>query len=81
MRLIYNNIPREKLVLKLIKKIKGMNINFKSIIRQHTLNIIRFRDNILESVDLDINDWLNDNYNEQQIKSLIKKLESIISKI
>ncbi len=81
MRLLYNNIPRDKLVNKLIKKIKSMNINFKSIVRQHTIEIIKYRDEILETVNLDINDWLNDNYNEQQIKDLIKKLESIILKI
>jgi hypothetical protein len=58
-----------------------MNISFKNLIRQHANNITKMRDEILEDIGLDINDWLNDNYNEQQIKSLIKKLESIISKI
>jgi ankyrin repeat protein len=81
MRLTYQNIPREKLVSKLIKKIKSMNIPFKTIVREHTNTITKLRDEILESVELYIDNWLNDNYNEQQIKNLIKRLESIIMKL
>jgi ankyrin repeat protein len=81
MRMTYPNIPREKLVIKLMKKIKSMNLSFKNLIRQHTNNITELRDEILKDIDLDINDWLNDNYTEEQIKTLIKKLESIISKL
>jgi ankyrin repeat protein len=81
MRLNNPTISRDKLVNKLIKKIKSMNISFKDIIRNHTYNIVELRDEILNSIDLDINKWLNDNYNEKQIKLLITKLESIIIKI
>jgi hypothetical protein len=81
MRLTYHNISRNKLVNKLIKKIKSLNIPFKTIVREHTNNITKLRDDILKSIDLDIDDWLNDNYDEQHIKKLIKKLESIIIKL
>jgi hypothetical protein len=81
MRLLYPDIPRNKLVIKLIKKIKSINISFKNLIRQHTFHITEMRDEILSDIGLDINDWLNDNYNEEQIKTLVKKLESIINKL
>jgi ankyrin repeat protein len=81
MRLLYPDIPRNKLVVKLIKKIKSLNMSFKNLIRQHTYHITEMRDEILNDVGLDINDWLNDNYNEEQVKTLVKKLESIISKL
>jgi hypothetical protein len=81
MRLLYPDIPRQKLVIKLIKRIKSMNISFKNLIRQHTYHITEMRDEILKDIGLDINDWLNDNYNEEQIKTLVKKLESIINKL
>ena len=62
MRVKYDILDNRKLVIKLIQKIKKENIAFKSIVRNFAKKIIDIRDEILMESKLDINKWLNSNY-------------------
>ena len=42
-------------------QIKSNNISFKNLIRNYSNNIVNIRDTLLASINIDINDWLNDN--------------------
>lgn len=74
MRLTYKEIPREKLVKKMIQTIKSQNISFKNMIRNYAGEIIDIRDKVLNHAGLDVNDWLNDVYTEHQIDIVLKEL-------
>lgn len=74
MRLTYKNINRADLVKKMIQTIKSQNISFKNLIRNYSKNILEMRDKVLDKAGLDINDWLNDQYTEQQIDTILKEL-------
>jgi ankyrin repeat protein len=70
-------VPSKVLVNKLIELIKLRNLGFKNVIRNFSTKIIKLRDNYLNNLDLNINKWLNNEFNEKQIK----KLEEIILNI
>jgi len=74
MRLTYKEMDRSDLVKKMIQTIKSQNISFKNLIRNYAKNILDIRDKILNKADLDINDWLNDQYTEHQIDIVLKEL-------
>ena len=61
-----------------IKLIKLENKSFKDLIRNFSHKIVNLRDSYLEKINLDINDWILNNYTEDQLNSLEKL---IISKI
>jgi ankyrin repeat protein len=81
MRMIYNELKPKELVEILINSIKRQNISVKNMIRNYALNIIKDRDEILNKVGLDINDWLNDQYQDTQIDEVIKYIKSIINSL
>ena len=62
MRVKYDMLDNKKLIIKLIQKIKKENIAFKSIVRNFAKKIVDLRDEILIESKLDINKWLNSNY-------------------
>jgi ankyrin repeat protein len=80
MRIKYNDISREKLVKELINKIKGENISFKHMIRDYTKNITDIRDKYLKKVGLDINNWLNDDFDDTQLDKFNVILTELIEK-
>jgi len=70
----YPDIPRHKLTNKLIYTIKKKQISFKDNIRAFTKNIIKIRDNLLDGTDIDINDWINNNYTKEQYNLLVQNI-------
>lgn len=82
MRLKYEMLNRNKLVIKLIQKIKEENIPFKTLVRNYAKKVIDLRDEVLVESNLDINDWLNSNYElpvyENFIINIKKKIVSLI---
>lgn len=74
MRLSYKDMERKTLVKKMIQTIKSQNISFKNLIRNYAKNILDIRDKILSKAELDINDWINDQYTEHQIDIILKEL-------
>lgn len=79
MRLSYPEIDRGSLVNKMIKTIKKQNISFKNLIRNYAINILEIRDKILGKADLDVNDWLNDEYTDAQIEIVLKELSKEVN--
>ena len=78
MRLKYANIDQKKLVKKLMDKIREDGIFFKDMIRNYSANITIIRDKILKSINIDVNDWYNDNYTDEQSENLINEINKMI---
>jgi hypothetical protein len=77
------NINNKKFILEniannLIKLIKIENKSFKTVIRNFSHKIVSLRDSYLDKIKLDINDWILNNYDEEQLNNLEKL---IITKI
>ena len=81
MRITYSNFEPAILVKKLIQSIKENNISIKNMIRNYAANVIKERDEILNSAKLDINDWINDDYNDSQINIIINNIKEKIVNI
>jgi hypothetical protein len=70
------------LALKLIIKIKSKNISFKNLIRSYVNELLnQGRDPILHELNIDINDIINENIDEIQIKNLEKLITAEILKL
>lgn len=80
-RIKYSEIPREKLINIMIKEIKANNISFKNMIRNYSVNITEIRDEILSKSKLDINDWINDEYSEEQFMEILDNINENIKTI
>jgi hypothetical protein len=81
MRLTYRDTDRNKLVKSLIKNIRAQNISFKNLIRNYGKNVADLRDTFLHKSEMDINDWLNDQYTDVQINSVMSQLVNEIENI
>jgi ankyrin repeat protein len=81
MRLTYPEIPPQALVTKLIKNIRINNISVKNMIRNYAINVIKNRDEILNSAKLDINNWINDEYTDNDLDVIIDKIKEKISNL
>ena len=81
MRLTYRDTDRNELVKSLIKNIRAQNISFKNLIRNYGKNVADLRDTFLHKSEMDINDWLNDQYTDVQINSIMTQLVNEIENI
>ncbi len=77
-RITYFDIERESLVRKLMKSIREQNISFKNLIRNYSKNIIDIRDQVLNGAGITINDWLNDQYTEENYKKIVNEITKLI---
>jgi len=78
MRLKYKEIDQKVLVIKLIKKIREEGMSFKNLIRNYTKNVTDLRDKILKKTKIDINDWYNDKYTDEQADLIIYEIKKMI---
>jgi len=78
-RLTYQTYSREKLIKSLFYNIKSQGISYRNMIRNYSNNIIKERDELLKKINIDINDWLNDNYTNNQLDKFISLLITEIS--
>jgi ankyrin repeat protein len=81
-RMLNINVNLYNLADELIKIIKYDNINFKTLIRNFAKKITNKRDIFLNKYNLDINDFINNNYDinilihmEKDILEILKKLQ------
>jgi len=81
MRITYQDIPRKKLIKYIINLIKKQNLSYKNIIRNYSYKIIEIRDALLNTINLDINDWLNDNVDSKQFELLSNEITSVLNKL
>ena len=72
-RLENPDVKQNKLVIK-INNIKLQNKSFKSVIRNFSKNISSLRDNFLKKYNIDVNDWMNSNYDPEILKNLEQDL-------
>ncbi len=80
-RITYADIPRDKLIKKMMKNIKLRQTPFKEVIRNYSYDIIKMRDDIFEKIGITINDWLNEKYTEQNVLDLVKEFKILIKKL
>ena len=55
------------------------NISFKNMIRNYAHNIISLRDELLHKSNMDINDWINDDFDDNKYKSFIENISKKIN--
>ena len=74
-----NKISSSLLAEELIKQIKFSNRSFKKLIRNYSMNIVSLRDNYLKKYNINIDDWMNGEYDEDILAGLEKDvLDKII---
>lgn len=78
-RLTYPDVNRKKLVGDMIPYIRNQKLSFKNLIRNYSKNITDLRDTFLKKINIDINDWINDNVSDKDIDSLIILLSNEIN--
>lgn len=78
MRLTYPQIERKKLVKKLMTNMISDNISFRNMIRNYSNHITSIRDTILKKADMDINNWLNDDYTQEQLDVFMAELDKTV---
>ena len=64
----------EAIVDKLINEIKFNNLNFKTIIRNFSKNISDLRDIFLKKYKIDINQFIEDNFDENILSKIEKDI-------
>lgn len=79
MRMTYPDIPRNKFLKKSIETMRQNNISFKNMIRNYAHNIISLRDELLHKSNMDINDWINDDFDDNKYKSFIENISKKIN--
>jgi hypothetical protein len=75
MRISNQNVLRNELIYKLINYIRLKRVTFRSVIRSFTKNITDIRDNYLTQANIDINQWLNDNFTEKEWNILVDSIK------
>lgn len=82
MRISYPDIPRNKFLKLSIDTMRKNNISFKNMIRNYAHNIISLRDELLQKSGMDINDWINDDFDDKKynffIENISKKINDLI---
>ena len=69
-----SSISSKDLIEKIIRKIKLDNLSFKEIIRNFSVQVTKLRDSYLKKINLDINDWINENMSDEQVNKLEKMI-------
>lgn len=69
-RIKYPDVKPNKLITTLVNKIKYNNLSFKNMVRNYSKEITDYRDSILLQVNMDINHYLNNQYNLDDIKKI-----------
>lgn len=82
MRITHNYVKRDKLIKYMLKNLYEQHISFKTLIRNYAKKITDLRDQILSQSHININEWLNDQYDEKifnEVINSINKLFTILS--
>lgn len=77
-RITNPKIKPDKLTEELIRQIRFANKSFKNLIRNYSMKIIKVRDSYLKKYNLDINDWILNNYKEEDIHRIEHDVLNII---
>ena len=77
-RIQYYDINRNNLIKKLLNNAKINNINIRNLIRNYSKNITDIRDGFLNKYNININDWLNDNYDKNIFDNIINDITLLL---
>lgn len=77
-RIKYNHLDIKTLSEKLINQLKIDKIDIPDMIRNFSTNISKLRDDILKQNNIDINDWINTNYDNNILDSIEKDTFNLI---
>lgn len=80
-RLTFYEINRTKLVNKMLKELKLNNLSFKDYIRNYSKDILFIRNDIFQKTGLTINNWINDQYTDDQINQIINIISNMIDEV
>ena len=80
-RMTYKNIKRDKLVKKILKQIKMQYHSFRNLIRDYSTEITAIRDEIFKKANININDWINEQYTEKQITTVVTQISKMINQL
>jgi hypothetical protein len=72
------NININTIAYELIKYIKYDNLKFKNVVRNFSDKVTKLRDNYLSKYKLNINDWVVNNYTEDDINNLEKDIFKLL---
>ncbi len=73
-RLQYHQYDRKKLLKILFENIRMGGYGYRNMIRNYSRVIIDERDKLLEKVGITVNDWMNENYTNNQLDQLLGML-------
>ena len=65
---IRTGIKMNKLIPKLLQKIRGSNLMFKQIVRNYASIMANNRDTLFKKINISTDDWFNHLSNEQLVK-------------
>ena len=77
-RIKYSNLDLKTLSEKLINQLKIDKIVIPEMIRNFSNNISKLRDSVLQNNKIDINDWINSNYDNDILDNIEKETFNII---
>ena len=77
-RMVNINININTIAYELIKYIKYDNLKFKNVVRNFSDKVTKLRDNYLSKYKLNINDWVVNNYTEDDINNLEKDIFKLL---
>ena len=80
MRITFLNIERTKLIKYIMQQIGEKHMKYRSIIRNYSRNITKIRDNILNKADMEVNQYVNGEYNIDDGENIINEINLIIEK-
>ena len=72
------NVDIKTLAEKLINQLKSDKIVIPDMIRNFSTNISKLRDEVLKNNKIDINDWINSNYDDDILDNIEKGTFNII---
>lgn len=76
MRASYPELERDKLIRCIIQQVSLKQIKFRSIIRNYSRNITVIRDDVLNKANIDINQFINNEFNEKHFDVIISEFNS-----
>lgn len=74
MRVSYPNIKREKLMNFFIRQVEEKQLKYRSVIRNYAVHISDIRDYVLHKANIDINQYINEEYTINEIKTIVYEL-------
>lgn len=80
-RISFPEIPRTKFIKHFIQQITEKHTKYRSFVRNYSANITKIRDDILLKSSIDINQFINGEYNDDTLNILLNNINTTLQKI